>query len=132
MGFCCPGSTRRFNREIGFVLVFRRSPGSNLRPLVYKVSDLSTAPRRLLFFFSWAIPVLYEVVFEVVLWVCCSGSTRTINREEIFWRSPGSNLRPLVYKASDLTTAPRRLLCSFKVWLSVSRLISVYIRHAYQ
>ena len=25
-----------------------------------------------------------------------------------FWRSPGSNLRPLVYKASDLTTAPRR------------------------
>ena len=27
---------------------FRRSPGSNLRPLVYKVSDLTTAPRRLL------------------------------------------------------------------------------------
>ena len=27
-----------------------------------------------------------------------------------FRRSPGSNLRPLVYKASDLTTAPRRLL----------------------
>ena len=26
-----------------------------------------------------------------------------------FWRSPGSNLRPLVYKASDLTTAPRSL-----------------------
>ena len=25
-----------------------------------------------------------------------------------FWRSPGSNLRPLVYKASELTTAPRR------------------------
>ena len=29
---------------------------------------------------------------------------------EGFRRSPGSNLRPLVYKASDLTTAPRRLL----------------------
>ena len=28
----------------------------------------------------------------------------------VFWRSPGSNLPPLVYKASDLTTAPRRLL----------------------
>ena len=27
-----------------------------------------------------------------------------------FRRSPGSNLRPLVYKASDLTTAPWRLL----------------------
>ena len=26
------------------------------------------------------------------------------------WRSPGSNLRPLIYKASDITTAPRRLL----------------------
>ena len=26
-----------------FVVVFRRSPGSNLRPLVYKVSGLSTA-----------------------------------------------------------------------------------------
>ena len=24
---------------------FRRSPGSNLRPLVYKASDLTTAPR---------------------------------------------------------------------------------------
>ena len=30
-----------------------------------------------------------------------------------FRRSPGSNLRPLVYKASDLTTAPRRLLIEF-------------------
>ena len=28
---------------------FRRSPGSNLRPLVYKASDLTTAPRRLPF-----------------------------------------------------------------------------------
>ena len=39
---------------------FRRSPGSNLRPLVYKASELTTAPRRLrtLFFFSWARPVL--------------------------------------------------------------------------
>ena len=26
-----------------------------------------------------------------------------------FWRSPGSNLRPLFYKESDLTTAPRRV-----------------------
>ena len=31
--------------------------------------------------------------------------------EEGFRGSPGSNLRPLVYKASDLTTAPRRLVC---------------------
>ena len=30
-----------------------------------------------------------------------------------FRRSPGSNLRPLVYKASDLTTAPRS--CNPKV-----------------
>ena len=30
-----------------------------------------------------------------------------------FRRSPGSNLRPLVYKASDLTTAPRRLLVNY-------------------
>ena len=29
---------------------FRRSPGSNLRPLVYKASDLTTAPRRLKYF----------------------------------------------------------------------------------
>ena len=26
------------------------------------------------------------------------------------WRSPGSNSRPLVYKAGGLTTTPRRLL----------------------
>ena len=30
------------------------------------------------------------------------------------WRSLGSNLRPLVYKASGLTTAPRRLRDTFK------------------
>ena len=29
---------------------------------------------------------------------------------EGFCKSPGWNLRPLVYKASDLTTAPRMLL----------------------
>ena len=28
------------------------------------------------------------------------------------WRSPGSNSQPLVYKASSLTTTPRRLLVS--------------------
>ena len=31
-------------------------------------------------FFSWARPVLYEVVF---LWVCCSGSTQRLNRKEV-------------------------------------------------
>ena len=49
---------------------------------------------------------------EVVLCVCCSGSTRRLNRDVAFcccfWRSPGSNLRPLVYKVRELTTAPRR------------------------
>ena len=30
------------------------------------------------------------------------------------WRIPGSNLRPLVYRASDITTAPRRLLEEIK------------------
>ena len=35
------------------------------------------------------------------------------------WRSPGSNLLPLVYKASDLTTVLQRLLPNFRVpyWL---------------
>ena len=51
------------------------------------------------------------------MWVCCTGSARRLNREVDFcccvWRSPGSNLRPLVYKASDLTTAPRRLRSLF-------------------
>ena len=51
---------------------------------------------------------------RLFLWVCCFGSTRRLNREVdfccCFWRSPGSNLRPLIYKASDLTTAPWRLL----------------------
>ena len=42
-GICCPGSTRRLNRDIGFCSCFWRSPGSNLRPLVYKASELFTA-----------------------------------------------------------------------------------------
>ena len=72
---CCSRSTRRLNRENDFVVVFWRSPVSNLRPLVYKTCDLTTASRRLPFFFlgdtstTWAIPVLYEVVF---LWVLLS------------------------------------------------------------
>ena len=53
------------------------------------------------FFFSWAGPVL----MKLFLWFCCLGSTRRLNLEvdfcRCFWRSPGSNLRPLVYKASD-------------------------------
>ena len=32
------------------------------------------------------------------------------------WRSPGSKSRPLVYKASSLTTTPRRLLRNVCVW----------------
>ena len=40
--FCCSRSTRRLNRVGGcFCCCFLRSPGSNLRPLVYKASDLS-------------------------------------------------------------------------------------------
>ena len=50
---------------------------------------------------------------RLFLWVCCSGTTRRLNREVDFWRSPGSNLRPLVYKASDLTTAPYRNMIFF-------------------
>ena len=42
-------STRRLNREVDFCCCVWRSPGSNLRPLVYKASDLTTAQRRLRF-----------------------------------------------------------------------------------
>ena len=41
---------------------FRRSPGSNLRPLVYKASDLTTAPRRLFHFFD---RVIRENVYDI-------------------------------------------------------------------
>ena len=60
------------------------------------------------FFFSWARPVLYEVVFVGLFF----REHPKAQPEGGFRRSPGSNLRPLVYKASDLTTAPRRLLVS--------------------
>ena len=45
-----------------------------------------------------------------------------------FRRSPGSNLRPLVYKASDLTTAPRRLLrpTSFTI-MTITASLAPYI-----
>ena len=38
---------------------FRRSPGSNIRPLVYKASDLTTAPRRVGFLISRQIFVMH-------------------------------------------------------------------------
>ena len=46
-----------------------------------------------------------------------------------FRRSPGSNLRPLVYKASDLTTAPRRLFGIYKMFkmLNHSDVAMVYL-----
>ena len=48
---CCPESTQKLNREVDFCCCFWRSPGSNLRPLVYKASDLTTAPQRLPFIY---------------------------------------------------------------------------------
>ena len=73
-------------------------------------SQATETPSIYLFFF----PGRDQYYSRLFLWVCCSGSTRRLNREVdfccCFWRSPGSNLRPLVYKARDLTTAPRRLL----------------------
>ena len=36
VGLLSRESTRRLNREVGFCCCFWRSPGSNLRPLVYK------------------------------------------------------------------------------------------------
>ena len=42
-----------------------------------------------------------------------------------FRRSPGSNLRPLVYKASDFTTAPRRLLIGW--FLLLKRRIKIQL-----
>ena len=41
MGFVVPGAPEG-STEIGFCSCFWRSPGSNLRPLVYKASDLAT------------------------------------------------------------------------------------------
>ena len=48
------------------------------------------------FFFSWARPVLQEVVFVGLLF----REHPKAQPEGGFRRSPGSNLRPLVYKAS--------------------------------
>ena len=49
---------------------FRRSPGLRLRPLVYKASDFTTAPRRLLLYWSYPTRsytnrILAEQVFYV-------------------------------------------------------------------
>ena len=66
-------------------------------------------------YFFFFFPGRDQYYRRLFLWVCCSGSTRRLNREFncCFWRSLGSNLRPLVYKASNLTTAPRRLIFFF-------------------
>ena len=46
---------------------FRRSPGSNLRPLVYKASDLTTAPRRLSHVLSLILPKCFRVFKQNVI-----------------------------------------------------------------
>ena len=53
----------------------------------------------------------------VMLWFLVPPTAKVIRRRDLGlkshpkdWRSPGSNSRPLVYKASSLTTTPRRLL----------------------
>ena len=50
----------------------RRSPGSNLRPLVYKASDLTTAPRRPVLYVNKPGPLLCtdtvsEIHFQMVV-----------------------------------------------------------------
>ena len=83
---CYHGSTRRLNREVGFCC-FWRSPGLNLRPLVYKTSDLTTAPRSFFFFFFFLGET--STIVGCVLCVCCSvGSTGRIIFVVDFWRSP--------------------------------------------
>ena len=51
---------------------FRRSPGSNLRPLVYKASDLTTAPRRLLLPDLFGSVIVCKVnLCRLAVQVCC-------------------------------------------------------------
>ena len=57
------------------------------------------------------------VVIVVVLGFYIPPTAKVIQRRDLSlkshpkdWRSPGSNSRPLVYKAGGLTTKPRRLL----------------------
>ena len=57
------------------------------------------------------------VVVVVVLGLYAPPTAKVILRRDLGlkslpkdWRSPGSNSRPLVYKASSLTTTPWRLL----------------------
>ena len=59
---------------------------------------------------------LYHVVV-VVLGFYVPPTAKVIQRQDLGlksypkdWRSPGTNSRPLVYKASSLTTTPRRFL----------------------
>ena len=58
-------------------------------------------------------------VIVVVLGLYVPPTAKVIRRRDLglkshpqVWRSPESNSRPLVYKASSLTTTPRRLLVS--------------------
>ena len=57
------------------------------------------------------------IVVVIVLWFYVPSTAKVIQRRDLGlkshpkdWRSPGSNSGPLVYKASSLTTTPRRLL----------------------
>ena len=47
---------------------------------------------------------------------------------EVFRRSPGSDLRPLVYKASDLTKAPRRPLTPFIEFFGTYKMFKILIQ----
>ena len=61
--------------------------------------------------------ILKDFVVVVVLGFYVPATAKVIRRRDLGlkyhpkdWRSPGSNSRPMVYKASNLTTTPRRLL----------------------
>ena len=72
---------------------------------------------------KWYIKGRSENVVVVVLGFYVPPTAKVIRRRDFSlkshpkdWRSPGSNSRPLVYKAGSLTARPRRLLR--KVWAS--------------
>ena len=104
------------------VTVYMRFKTDKTQKFLLNFTDLHVCTFESMFLF---FPGQDQYYRRLLLWICCPRSKRRLNQEVDFFfffflRILGSNLRPQVYKASGLSTAPRRLLKTYVSQAQVS------------
>ena len=90
--------------------LFHLLKGLHIRVLSPETGPLASLQktRTLFVAFSWAVACIWPGGFNGLCVYFMTGAHEG-STHEWFWRSRGSNLRPLLYKAKHVSTTPRQL-----------------------